>query len=74
MAWWEIKYRVEERCEFQARVEADSPENALAELRGLADEVGGYENVGAYLRTVETEPDLESFEVNQAEGPLPWPE
>lgn len=74
MTWWNITYTCEERSVFQARVEADSPENALVELRGMADTVGGYQNAGAYLRTVETEPDLESFDVTSADGPLPWPD
>lgn len=65
MPLYSIKYKVEERSTMQAIVEASSPDEALAELRVLADEVGGYGDVGAWLSTEDTIPDLESFVVEE---------
>ena len=63
-----ITYKVTERSTFQAFIDADDPDQALAKLREFAEDNGGdYTAPGTWVSTEGTDVDLDSIRVEVAE-------
>lgn len=60
---WAVMYQAQEKSLFRVEVDAGSEVEALDQVRELAHFAGGYDKVGIWMSTEETDVDPDSIRV-----------
>lgn len=69
MMKWAVTYQAIEKSRFEVVVDARSEGEALDQVRELADFAGGYDKIGIWVSTDDTDIDLDSIQVEPVELP-----